>query len=427
MKKVMIYGAGVSGQGALKLLEKEGYEVLLVDDKIGIKSDEALKLLEDIEFFVKSPGIPYNKLVMEVIGRGIEVIDEIELAYRYDRSGAKIIAVTGTNGKTTTTSKIAGLIKEAGFRVEAGGNIGKSYSEIIIENTALDYIVLELSSYQLENIKTFRPYIGMIINLSPDHLDRYDSLEAYYRAKANIIDKQNEEDYFIYNSDSKEIEELSLEFKASLVKISSRGMKNVDYYVEDGGIGRGGKKLLEVDRLSLKGKHNLENIMFILAVGDILKIDRELIKSYLYSTAPLEHRMEIVLEKDGVIFVNDSKGTNIDSTIKAIEAYKESPILICGGKDKAVDLNPLADCIVQRVKTLYLMGQTGDMIEELVRKRGYNSVYNFGTLEKIIENIVLEKDDIVLFSPAHSSFDQFKNYIERGLEFKRLVRLKFGK
>ena len=191
MKKVMIYGAGVSGQGALKLLEKEGYEVLLVDDKIGIKSEEALELLTDIEFFVKSPGIPYNKLVMEVMEKEIELIDEIELAYRNDRTGAKIIAVTGTNGKTTTTSKIAGLIKKAGFRVEAGGNIGKSYSEIILENNELDYIVLELSSYQLENIKSFRPYIALIINLSPDHLDRYASLEAYYRAKANIIKKSN--------------------------------------------------------------------------------------------------------------------------------------------------------------------------------------------------------------------------------------------
>ena len=148
---------------------------------------------------------------------------------------------------------------------------------------------------------------------------------------------------------------------------------------------KSGEKLFEIEKLSLKGKHNLENIMFILAVANILKIDMKLIKSYLYTTAPLEHRMEIVLEKDGVIFVNDSKGTNIDSTIKAIEAYKNSPILICGGKDKAVDLNPLADCIVERVKALYLMGQTADVIEELVRQRGYNSVYNFGTIEKIIE------------------------------------------
>jgi UDP-N-acetylmuramoylalanine--D-glutamate ligase len=427
MKKVMIYGGGVSGKGALKLLEREGYDVLLVDDKVGIKSDEAISFLNEVEFFVKSPGIPYNYLVMEAIKRKIEVIDEIELAYRFDKSEAKIIAITGTNGKTTTTSKIAGLIKEAGFKVEAGGNIGKSYSEIIVENTNLDYIVLELSSYQLENIKKFRPYIALIINLSPDHLDRYESLEAYYRAKANITKNQTSEDYFIYNKDSKEISELSIDFRASLIEVSSQGLKNVDYYVENGQVKNNQEKLLEIERLSLKGKHNLENIMFVLAVCDILKIDRKLIKSYLYNTEPLEHRMEIVLEKDGIVFVNDSKGTNIDSTIKAIEAYKENPILICGGKDKAVDLNPLADCIVQRVKTLYLMGQTGDIIEELVRKRGYESVYNFGTLEKIIENIVVKKNDIVLFSPAHSSFDQFANYVERGKEFKRLVLLKFNK
>lgn len=426
MKKAMIYGAGVSGAGASKLLKNKGYEVLLIDDKKGISSEEALKYLKDMDIFIKSPGIPYNFLVKKAMEYRVEIIDEIEAAYRLDSTGAKIIAVTGTNGKTTTTSKIAGLIEKAGYMVEAGGNIGKSYSEIIMENRKLDYIVLELSSYQLENINSFKAYISMIINLSPDHLDRYDKLESYYDAKMQVLKNQSKEDWFIYNCDSLELNNMKFDFIGKKINISSQGLKEADYYVEDSYIKRDGIKLLNINKLSLKGKHNLENIMFILSTAQILNIDLEIIKEYLYTTEPLEHRMEVFFEDEsGVVFVNDSKGTNIDSTIKAIEAYNKKPILICGGKDKNVDLNPLAQCIAARVKKLYLMGQTANEIEKLVRERGFKEIFNLKTLEDVIEKLDYEEGDIILFSPAHSSFDQFKSYIHRGLEFKRLVREKF--
>ena len=208
MKKAMVYGAGVSGLAACELLKKNGYEVILVDDNKGLSSNEALNYLDGVEVFIKSPGIPYNALILEVINRGIELIDEIELAYRYSKGKFKIVAVTGTNGKTTTTSKIDGLFKKAGFKSEAGGNIGKPFAQIVLENKDLDFVVLELSSYQLENLKEFKADLSLVINLSPDHMDRYEKVEDYYLAKFNIKNNATESDYFILNIDSKEVMDL---------------------------------------------------------------------------------------------------------------------------------------------------------------------------------------------------------------------------
>lgn len=429
MKKAMVYGAGVSGLAACELLKRDGYEVILVDDKKGLTSQEAIKVLNEVELFIKSPGIPYNELVKEVQKKGIELIDEIELAYRKSIGKFKIIAVTGTNGKTTTTSKIAGLLEMAGFRVQAGGNIGKAFAQIVLENEELDFVVLELSSYQLENLKDFKADLSLVINLSPDHMDRYEKEVDYYLAKFNVKNNATENDYFLLNLDSKESLELYKKGQEKLIKLSSLGDKEADFYVENGILKSKIEDILEVEKLSLKGKHNLENVMFMVAAGKTFGVSNEIIREYLYNTESLEHRMEDFLKVDGVTFVNDSKGTNIDSTIKAIEAYKTKPILICGGKNKYVDLIPLAKVIKEKVKALYLMGETANMLEELVKNEGYpeEKIFNLGTLENILEHIKLESGDIVLFSPAHSSFDQFANYIERGRIFKDLVNKKFKK
>ena len=428
MKKAMIYGAGVSGLAASELLKKNGYEVILVDDKKAMSSKEALENLDGLELFIKSPGIAYNELVREVQSRKIELIDEIELAYRYSKGKFRIIAVTGTNGKTTTTSKIAGLLEEAGFRVEAGGNIGKAFAQIVLEEKTLDFVVLELSSYQLENLKEFKADLSLVINLSPDHMDRYEKEEDYYLAKFNIKNNATEKDFFVLNLDSKESLELYKKGKEQLIKVSSLGNKEADFYVEEGILKYKNEEILEAEKLSLKGKHNLENVMFIVAACKTFGAPNEIIREYLYNTESLEHRMEDFLVANEVTFVNDSKGTNIDSTIKAIEAYKTMPILICGGKDKCVDLKPLAEVIAKKVKKLYLMGQTAPIIESLVLEEGYpkEKIFNLGTIEKIIEEIQTEKGDIVLFSPAHSSFDQFANYIERGRIFKELCKVRFA-
>lgn len=429
MKKAMIYGAGVSGIAACELLKKNGYETILVDDKKAMSSKEALNNLDGVELFIKSPGIPYNELVLEVQSRNIELIDEIELAYRYSKGKFKIIAISGTNGKTTTTSKIAGLLEAAGYTVEAGGNIGKAFAEIVLEDKKLDFVVLELSSYQLENLKEFRADLSLVINLSPDHMDRYKALENYYDAKFNIKNNATKDSYFVINLDSKESMELYKQGEEKLIKISSHNNKEAEFFVENGLVMYKNEEILEVEKLALKGKHNLENVMFMVACGKTYGVSNEIMKNYLYNTKSLEHRMENFLEINEVIFVNDSKGTNIDSTIKAIEAYKTKPILICGGKNKYVDLVPLAKVISEKVKALYLIGQTADMIEKLVLEEGYDykKIFNLGTIEKVLEEIKLEKNDIVLFSPAHSSFDQFDNYVRRGEIFKELVNKKFSK
>ena len=204
MKKVMIYGMGISGTGAKALLETEGYEVILVDDKKAMTSEEAMQHLDNIEFFIKSPGIPYNDFVKEVQKRGIKVLDEIEVAYNYmieKNLKTKIIAITGTNGKSTTTAKISDLLNYAGYKACYAGNIGRSLSEALLHEKDLDFVSLELSSFQLENVENFRPYISMIINMGPDHIERYKSFDEYYDTKFNITKNQTEDLYFIENKE----------------------------------------------------------------------------------------------------------------------------------------------------------------------------------------------------------------------------------
>lgn len=440
MKKAMVYGAGVSGKSAYKLLEKNGYDVIMIDDRVAeadksVKNSTwALENLSGVELFIKSPGIPYNELVNKVKTEShIELIDEIELAYRYMNKNIKIIAITGTNGKTTTTSKIRDLLLYSGLKAEYAGNIGLPFSKLVFEDREPEYIVLELSSYQLENIKEFKPYISFVINLSPDHLNRYNSETAYYDAKFNIIKNINK-NFFIINIDDEEILKRVKKINNS-IKVSLNFDKDADYFVKKNHIiekkDNFEQELLEVNKLSLKGIHNLQNILFIVSVARTLGIDEKTIKEFLYSTKPLEHRMEEFLEENTTLFINDSKGTNIDSTIKAINAFSKELILICGGKDKKVDLKPLAKIISEKVSEVFLIGETAGIIENLLMECGYanEKIYNLKTLENVVDELYSKKQSlknkIILFSPAHSSFDQFKNFEVRGKTFKKLIMEKF--
>lgn len=434
MRKAMIFGAGVSGKSAEKLLNNGGYETYLVDDKIGIKSEEALPILKEITLFIKSPGTPYTELVKKALENKIEVIDEVELAYRVfkeKKTKTKIIAITGTNGKTTTTSKLAELLIYSGYKAVACGNIGKPFSEVVLENDKLDFIVIELSSFQLENIKDFKADISMIINLSPDHLDRYSNCEEYYNTKLNICKNNKNEEKFILNMEDSNIISRKNKIFGKIIAISNKNNKNTDIYIENNSIMYDNDSTIKINKLSLKGKHNLENILFILAVAKILKLDFEKIKNFLYTTKAMEHRLEEVLIKGKTIFINDSKGTNIDSTKYALEAFPNS-ILICGGKDKKLNLVPLAETIALNAKEVYLIGENREEIEKLLLNRGYplEKILNLETLENCFkslkERINLNEKNTILFSPATSSFDQFKNYEERGKQFKKLVIENFG-
>jgi UDP-N-acetylmuramoylalanine--D-glutamate ligase len=432
IKKALVYGAGVSGNGAKKLLEKLGYMVTIVDDKIGEKKESVMGKLKEYEIMIKSPGISFkNELVERAVKEGIEIIDEIELAAR--NSNYKIIAVTGTNGKTTTTAKMTELLQFAGYKAAFAGNIGNSFAEFVCEEKELDFLVLELSSYQLEAMPTFKPYISIIINLTPDHLDRYVNLKEYYDTKFNILNNQDSGDYTIVNMDDIEIvnryEVKSV--KAVKIFVSKEEKLFSDFYVNNGEVYYKSENIMETAKLSLKGIHNLENILFMAAAAKIIGIPFEKMRDFFYSTEGLEHRMEEFYSYGKLEFINDSKGTNLDATLKAIDGYSEKVILICGGKDKKLDLIPLAKLIKEKTKQLFLIGETSDKLEALVLKEGYSAenIYNLKEIEKVISKMKEiyngNEKEIVVFSPAASSFDQFKSFEDRGRIFKELVKKYF--
>ena len=443
MKNAIVFGAGLSGHGAKELLEKKGYNVFLIDDKTGIKSEEGIKIIDEqkIEFIVKSPGIPWDaELLEKADSLRISVISEIDLAYRYMDKKTKIISITGTNGKTTTATKIYELLKEAGFDAELAGNAGFSFAKLVSDGKEPDYVVLELSSYQLENDPEVHSHIAGIINLTPDHLTRYNSLDDYYKTKFNIFDHQNENDYALINLDDKEIlriisENKDIDDKIKAKRIFLSGEKKADVFQKDGMINVTDHNsqlipLMKTSELSLKGKHNLENTLFIISVGMILNVDIEVMKSFLSFTKPLEHRLENFFEKGKTVFINDSKGTNSESTIKAIEAFGKSTVLICGGYDKQASNKELIDKIAEKVEFVYLIGQTSDILEKELKDQKYTQYKNLKTLENVLndikDNLDFSKEQVVLFSPATSSFDQFKNFEDRGRIFKELTNQIIG-
>ena len=432
MKKAMIYGLGISGTGAKELLEKEGYETIVVDDKKAMTSEEALNHLDGLEFFIKSPGIPYNDFVKEVQKRGIKILDEIEIAYNYmieKGLKTKIIAITGTNGKSTTTAKISDMLNYAGYKAAYAGNIGRSLSEVLLKEKDLDFISLELSSFQLENIENFKPYISMIINMGPDHIERYKSFDEYYDTKLNIAKNQDKDCYFIENIDDVEIEKRASQVKANRISVSKNQEAKV--YVKDDKIYAGTDFIIEADKLSLKGIHNLENTLFMVATAEILNIDREKLREFLMIATPLEHRTENFFNYGKVKFINDSKATNVDSTKFAIDAYKNS-ILICGGYDKGVDLAPLAKMIKENIKEVYLIGLIANKIEKELKAVGYedSKIHKLENLENSLldmkKRFTEADEEVILLSPATSSYDQFNSFEHRGKVFKELVLKIFG-
>lgn len=432
MKKIMVYGNGVSGKGAKKLLEHLNYEVILVDDKTALSSEEAYRYLDEIEFFIKSPGIPYNGLVKAVQKKEIKIIDEIELAYKYivdKKLPVKLIAITGTNGKSTTTAKIADMLNFAGYKADFAGNIGVSLAEMVLDKPDLDYIALELSSFQLENIENFKPYISMIINLGPDHIERYSSFDEYYDTKFNILKNQDESCYFIENIDDSEIEKRKSKIYTTAVTVSKFNL--ADVYLKEDKIFFKNEYITNREELSLKGIHNLENILFMVATAKIIGLENAKIKEFLSTATPLEHRTEHFHTYGKIGFINDSKATNIDSTKFALEANKNC-LLICGGYDKGVDLKPLAELIKTNVKEVYLIGTIAEKIKNLLLEVAYdeNKIFMLENLEATLLFLKKKLDknskETVLLSPATSSYDQFKSFEHRGRIFKELVLKIFG-
>lgn len=440
-QKLVILGGGESGVGAALLGAKQGFEVFLSDSgKLseryrvrlidnGIDFEEGKHTESNIlnaDLVIKSPGIPKENVIVQKLNqKQIPVISEIEFASRYTDS--KIIAVTGSNGKTTTTSLIHYILSTAGLNVGLGGNIGRSFADLVIDDN-FDCYVLEISSFQLDDIKSFKPYIAILLNITPDHLDRYDyKLELYAKAKFKITENQSHEDYFVYDFDDKNITELIKEIDTKAKKIAY----SMDTNLEDGAYADDEKIMINypekfeipVSGLSLQGKHNLYNSMAAATTANILKIRKDVIRRSLSDFAAVEHRLEFVLKVGGVEFINDSKATNVNAAYYALESMKNPTVWIVGGTDKGNDYSELFDLIGKKVKAIVCLGLDNSKIVNAFENKVENIVETKSMKDAVRSAYFLsEKGDTVLLSPCCASFDLFKNYEDRGNQFKEEVK-----
>ena len=440
---LIVLGGGESGVGAAYLASQNGISVFLSDKNLielkykeilidnGIEFEEGAHSIDKVlkaSEIVKSPGIPNDSvLINDIIKKNIPIISEIEFASRF--TNAKIIGVTGSNGKTTTVSLIYHILKTSGLNVGIGGNIGNSLAFLIAKNK-FDYIVLELSSFQLEWTNKFKPAIAVITNLSPDHLERYDySFEKYVDAKFNIVNNQTTSDYLIYNSQDDTIDNELKSRKISSSKIPfslTKGRLSNQTYIEKNSLKSEINKnqfMISLENLSLKGKHNVQNSMAAATVAHLLKITNQDIKESLSNFQSINHRMENVLTIQKVKYINDSKATNVNAVYYALDSMKNSTVWIVGGVDKGNDYNELLPLVREKVKAIICLGldnkkiiETFSSISDLILETtSMSEAVNFAYK-------IAKPNDAVLLSPACSSFDLFEDYEDRGNQFKECVR-----
>lgn len=441
MKRIVILGAGESGAGAAVLAKKEGFDVFVSDmSKI---NDKYKKMLDDhnIEWeeghhteekilnaseIVKSPGIPKEapmiKMVME---KGIHIISEIEFASRYTNS--KMVCITGSNGKTTTTSLIYHIFKEAGYDAGLAGNIGKSLALQVAEDPH-EYYIIELSSFQLDNMYDFHANIAILLNITPDHLDRYDfCMQNYVDAKMRIIQNQTENDSFIYWNDDpiikKELEKYDI--KAIVFPFSELKENGSIGYIEEGKyiIEKPTPFNMEQEELSLSGKHNIYNSLAAGIATNIAGIKKEVIRKSLSDFPGVEHRLEKVTKVGGVQYINDSKATNVDACWYALESMKTPTILIVGGKDKGNDYDAIKPLVKEKCVGLVYLGADNKKLHDNFDNMGI-PVRDTHSMKECVQGCyeMAKPGDTVLLSPCCASFDLFKNMEDRGEQFKTLVR-----
>lgn len=442
MKKIAVLGGGISGYGSAILAKKKGFDVFLSDagriaDRYKAKLDEwqvpyeegghTEERILDAAEVVKSPGIPETApLVRKLRAAGIPVISEIEFAGRYT-GRAKCICITGSNGKTTTTSLIYKIMRDAGMRVALGGNIGESFAYSVATGD-YDWYVLELSSFQLDGMHKFRAHIGVLMNITPDHLDRYDyCMQNYVDAKMRIIQNQTDKDSFIYWNDDpvikRELEKYDI--KAIQYPFSELKEKGSIGYMEDGEytIERPTPFNMEQEELSLTGKHNIYNSLAAGIAGNITGIKKDVIRQSLSDFPGVEHRLEKVCKVGGVQYINDSKATNVDACWYALESMKTPTILIIGGKDKGNDYNEILDLVKQKCKALVFLGADNTKLHNFFDNQGVEIRDTHSMKDCVAACYELaEPGDTVLLSPCCASFDLFKNMEDRGEQFKTLVR-----
>ena len=430
---IAVLGAGESGESAARLLHEEGARVTVLDSGEPEKLREKIERLNALgitviagpsadldqglyDLGIISPGIdPTTALVRNFRSRAIPLVGELELAYVL--CGQPVIAVTGTNGKTTTTQLIETMLKGGGVKTVACGNIGPAFSAKAREGRSMDVVTVEVSSFQLEEIKTFRPKVAVWLGFAPDHLARYPSMLAYHDAKARIFENQTSEDWAVVN------------FRDQLPPLKARRVtfsaytSGGDFDLRNGMIHFRGEPVLRMSDINLRGSHNAENFMAALGAGFAWGLDFTRMREPLCSYKALPHRCELIRTLDGVDYVNDSKATNLDSMEKALAGEDRTVVLIAGGKDKGFEFDSVLDLVAQKCRCAVLLGEMAGRIERLWSKR--IACVNAGrSLERAVHTARshARPGDIVLFSPGTSSFDMFRNYADRGNQFRALVQ-----
>lgn len=442
-KNVLILGLGISGVSTVKALDKLGAKISISDLKEGSDLKEYISQikdmnvelflgtndvpLENIDLIIKSPGIPLTLDIIKKAGeKGIEVITDLELAYRIN-SNSNFIAITGTNGKTTTTILTGEFFKEAGFSTHIAGNIGVGILWDVINSKEDDIFVIEASSFQLESTTKLTPAISLILNITPDHLNWHNTLDNYIEAKKKVFKNQGNNEYTILNYDDLLLRSMKDEIKSNLIWFSVDSKLSKGIYIEEGYIvindGVNIKKVLQTDEVKILGKHNLENALASVSIGWIMGLDINVMKKVLRTFPGVEHRIEYVDTIDGIQFFNDSKGTNSDASIKAIEAVKAPIILIAGGMDKGTEFDDFILSFKDKVKALILLGETKEKIRNTAIKHGFNNIYMVKDMKEAVRKSyqIAEDADNVLLSPACASWDMYSSFEKRGNDFKQEV------
>lgn len=446
-KRVLVVGLGKSGVASALFLKGHGAQVTVSDTKSGDELRNEIPVLLDHgitvetgghgdrtfrgqDLIVVSPGVPVDAApLVQARALGEAVIGEIELAAQF--LPGPIVAITGSNGKTTTTTLVGEIMTAAGFPALVGGNIGTPAISLAERAQAGSVIVLEISSFQLETVRTFRPRVAVVLNVTPDHLDRHRTFEIYVDAKARIFENQQGSDFAVLNADDPTCVAMAARTGAQVFWFSRQKEVREGAWVRDGNIvfrdGKGQQhEIMQVSEIPLKGAHNLENVLAAVSAGMLMECAPVKIRQAVSEFKAVEHRLEFVATIGGVDYYNDSKATNVDATIKALESFPANIHLILGGKDKGSDYSVLNDLLRQRVKRVYSIGAAAAKIESQIvsSKSGGPEVVHAETLENAIRkaNSVAKPGDVILLAPACASFDQFKNYEQRGQVFKEIVR-----
>ncbi len=443
-KKISIIGAVRSGLGAAKLAKQLGAVPFVSDtgseenlrssienlqnENIDFEINKHSEKVFDCDLMVVSPGVPSNaEVIKNASSKNIKIVSELEFASSF--CNANIIGITGTNGKTTTTSLCAYLFNECGIKSYSAGNIGLAFSEIALEARENEFVSLEISSFQLDLIEKFKPKVAMILNITPDHLNRYEnSVEKYALSKLRVFENQDAEDYLILNKDSDLLNQYFKKAKSNILFFSTSKKVSNGCYLENDEVKFVRNDIeefsCEVSDIFIKGEHNIQNAMAVIITAKIFDLENEKILKALKSFKGVEHRLELVREIDGVKFINDSKATNVDSVVVALKSFDEPILLILGGQDKGNDYSMIEELVMEKVKKIYAIGSSAEKVFNYFHSKVKTEIKK--DFDEVVNTAISEarEGDVLLLSPACASFDMFDNYEHRGKVFKQIVNSK---